>query len=61
LIRKLVAEIENTLEKQGMPELRNDAVVYEYYLPLALWLRKQVAQGKKAGAEGAVCVALSIP
>jgi hypothetical protein len=28
LVRKLVEEIESTLDKQGMPELRNDAVVY---------------------------------
>ena len=37
------------------------SVVYAYYLPLALWLRKQVAIGKKDGKPGAVCVALSIP
>ena len=40
LIRKLVSEIEASIDRQGMPELRTEAVIYEYYLPLALWLKR---------------------
>ena len=35
--------------------------VLTYYLPVALWLEKQVILGKKTGKKGAVCVGLSVP
>ena len=40
---------------------QSDIKVLLYYIPIALWLEKQVSLGKKNGEKGAVCIALSVP